>query len=366
MALSLSRQEVCRLRFRAQRLTHQSSGRSIPEVVQQLCGIQAQELPAAVLSLRPRTNGLLANAVEQARVVERSIVRVWGPRGTLHLLAATDLKWLLSLFGPVFNAGNKKRRVELGLDEEACTRGSKLLRNILAEHGPLTRAEIVAHLAAKGLRLEGQAVPHFLGYCALNGLLCWGLMKAGEPTYILLMDWLEDWKFLPASESNPYPELALRYLAAYSPAQPEDFASWSGLSLKEIRPAWKEIANQLLEVQIEQQIAWMLKTQADWLEELASTPLSVRLLPRYDTYLLGYRSRDFMVDTTYAKRINAGGGIIHPTIVVDGQVLGVWKTKKQKDGLKVLIEPFEPLTSEVQAGIEAEIQDLVRFSGNDK
>jgi hypothetical protein len=290
-------------------------------------------------------------------------VKTWAQRGTLHLLAAADLKWLLSLYGPIFNAGNKRRRTELGLDEETCARGSQLLHNLLAEYGPLTRAEIVVHLASKGLRLEGQAVPHLLGYCALNGLLCWGPMREGEPTYVRLADWLDDWEALPEPESNPYPELALRYLAAYGPAQPEDFASWSGLPLKEIRPAWQQIANQLLQVQIEQQTAWMLKTQSSWLDELSSTTLSVRLLPRYDTYLLGYRNRDFVVGSAYAKRINAGGGIIHPTIVADGQVVGIWKTKKGKNGLEVLIEPFEPLAPEIEAGIEAEIEDLARFAG---
>lgn len=358
MVLNLSIPDVRRLHLRAQRLTHQVG--DVALLVRQLCGLQAQELPAAVLSLRPRTTGLVAAQVEQARVEERSIVRTWGPRGTLHLLATEDLKWLLPLFGSVFNASNK-RSAELGLDEETYARGSQLLRHLLAEHGPLTRAEIVSLLAPKGIKLEGQATPYLLFYCAMQGILCYGPMRESEPTYVWLTDWLDDWKFLPEPKSDPYSELALRYLAAYGPAHPEDFASWSGLSLKEIRPAWKQIANQLLEVQIEQHTAWLLKTQAEWLDELSSTPPSVRLLPRYDTYLLGYRSRELVVAAQYAKRINAGGGIIHPTIVVDGQVVGMWKTKKQKDGLQVLIEPFESLTSEIQSSLEAEVKDLARW-----
>ncbi len=363
MAVNISNLDLRRLRLRAQRLIPRSSVTDVSQLVQQLCGIQAQELPAAVLSLRPRTSGLKAAAVEQARVEERSIVRTWGPRGTLHLLATEDLPWLLPLFGSVFNSGNKRRRAELGLDEETCVRGCQLLHNLLAEYGPQTRAEIVAQLAGKGLRLEGQAVPHLIGYCAMQGILCYGPLKEGEPTYVRLGDWLEDWKLLPEPEPDPYPELALRYLAAYGPAQPEDFASWSGLSLKEIRPAWQQISNQLLEMQVKQQTAWMLKTQVAWLDDLAATPPLVRLLPRYDTFLLGYRSRDFMVAAQFAKRVNAGGGIIHPTIIADGQVVGIWKTKKGKKGLEVLIEPFEPLSPELQAGVDAEIKDLARFAG---
>ena len=120
--ISLSDIQVRTLRLRAQRLTPQPSGAetSVAQVVKDLCGIQAQEAPAAALSIRVRSAGLVAADVERARVEERTITRTWGLRGTLHLLATEDLGWLIPLLGPVFIAGDRRRRAELGLPRRTC------------------------------------------------------------------------------------------------------------------------------------------------------------------------------------------------------------------------------------------------------
>src|SRR6266566_2791927 len=149
MAISLSGDQVRLLRLRAQRLTPRS-GDTISDVallVKELCGIQAQDARAATLALRVRSAGLVAADVERARVQERTIIRTWGQRGTLHLLETKDLGWLLPLFGPVFIAGSRRRRAELGLDEDTCSRGMRIIRDVLASQGPLTRDELVEHLA---------------------------------------------------------------------------------------------------------------------------------------------------------------------------------------------------------------------------
>jgi len=89
----------------------------------------------------------------------------------------------------------------------------------------------------------------------------------------------------------------------------------------------------------------------------------VRLLPGFDTYLLGYRSRNLVVSPRYARRINAGGGIITPTLVIDGRAAGTWKLKRHRSGVDVVLEPFEELAVEIQPALEAEVQDIARFLG---
>ncbi|HET7639587.1 MAG TPA: crosslink repair DNA glycosylase YcaQ family protein, partial [Ktedonobacteraceae bacterium] len=140
---SLSDEHVLLLRLRAQHLAPPSPGAvtSVVQVVKEVCCIQAQEAPAAALAVRVRSTGLVATDIERARVEDRSVIRTWGPRGTLHLLATEDLGWLLPLLGPVFVAGARRRREELGLDEDTCVRGIRIISNILAHQGPLIRAE---------------------------------------------------------------------------------------------------------------------------------------------------------------------------------------------------------------------------------
>src|SRR5437763_4843334 len=148
MSISLSDDQLRFLRLRAQRLTPQQPGEviGVAQVVKEVCGIQAQDASAATLAVRARSVGLVVADVEQARMDDRSIVRTWGPRGTLHMLASDDIGWLLSLLGPVFVAGDRKRREELGLSEEICVRGMGIMRNVLASQGPLTRTELIERL----------------------------------------------------------------------------------------------------------------------------------------------------------------------------------------------------------------------------
>jgi Winged helix DNA-binding domain len=106
--------------------------------------------------------------------------------------------------------------------------------------------------------------------------------------------------------------------------------------------------------------AWM---RARAWAELADEAPCIRLLPRFDAYLLGYRSRDLTLDRRVASQIQAGGGIIHPTVVVDGRVVGTWRQARTRAGQRVEVEAFEPLRAAVLAGIEEEVADLGRFLG---
>jgi hypothetical protein len=363
MSRQLTGDQVRRLRLRAQQLDDWGNrpALGVAQVVSKLCGVQAQDAAAAALSVRVRRAGLLAADVERALGQERSIVRTWAMRGTLHLVAAEDLGWLLGLLGPVFIRSNRGRRAELGLDEDTSHRALLALRAVLGEHGPQTREEIVERLASRGIRLEGQARPHLLGLASLEGLICHGPDRGRQPTYVLLSDWVRPGPALPPEVALA--RLATRYLAAYAPAAPGDFSAWSGLSMREARAAWQAISSRLVEVRLGEAPAWLLADQAGWLEAPAAPGPAVRLLPAFDTFLLGYRSRDLHLDPRFARRIAPGGGMLNPTLLVDGWLSGVWRLKRLTGRLECIIEPFEGLAQAVHAGLEAEVADLAHFLG---
>lgn len=363
--LTLSDNQTRFLRLRAQRLISPPVNNitNVAYLVKDLGGIQAQDMRATELAVRVRSVGIVAADVEGARVQERSIIRTWGPRGTLHLLATDDTHWLLSLLGPVFIAGDRRRRLELGLDEETCITLIAALRDLLANQGPLTRAELVEQLAVQtGIRLEGQAAPHLLARAALEGVICLGPDRGAKPTYVLLADWIgADPKAQSLSRDEACAELTRRYLAAYGPAGLDDFAAWSGLPVSDARAGWKSIANDVTDIEVAGRPARMLKGHLEWLDEFPMQAPIVRLLPAFDTYLLGYRSRSLVVSSPYARRINAGGGMLTPTLAVDGRAAGTWKLKREKKSVDVVLEPFEELAAEIQSGLEAEVQDIGRF-----
>jgi hypothetical protein len=362
LSVSLTLDQLLRLRARAQQLDADRAlaGEQAGAIVQRVCGVQAQDAPAAALSLRVRSAALTARQLESAVRDDRTVVRTWAMRGTLHLIATADFGWLMPLVGPVFIAANRRRRSQLGLDDDTCAAGVRALRAALLARGPLSRAELVVELTSRGLLLrEGQAVPHLLAYAALSGVICYGPERNGRPVYALTERWLDPGTILPRAEALA--QLAPRYLDAYGPAGPADLAAWSGLPAADVRQAWRAVGKGFIELTVEGHSGWMPEGHAAWLDEAPSPTPLVRLLPRFDTYLLGYKGRDAAVATEHGNRVNAGGGIVHPTLLVDGRVLGLWSLRKARGAAEVTVQPFSELPPGVAEGIHAEIADIGRF-----
>ena len=332
------------LRLRSQGLTGPRATRA-EAVPARLVGVQAQDLAFARLAFRPRSTGLTAVDVDAA-LGERALVWTWLMRGTLHLIAAEDAGWLLGLLGPTFAAKGRPRRLALGLDDALCERALEILRDVLAAEGAQTRATLAARLP---IDPGGQAPAHLLAYAALRGVICRGPLAGGrEPTYVLLEDWLGG-RRAPLDEDRALAQLARRYLAGYGPATAHDLAAWSGIGLRRARRGFEQIAAELCEATD----AGFLLTGAG---ADASEGRQVALLGHFDPYLLGYASRDLVLDPRFAKRIQAGGGFIAPAILVDGRVAGTWRR-----GRRHWLEPFTPPADDVLAALERERADVERF-----
>jgi hypothetical protein len=359
--ITLAPDQIRHLRLRAQHLVPAGTGASVgvAQLLNDVCGVQAQEPSAAVLAVWARSGGLVASQVEHAQVHERSVVRTWCMRGTLHLLAAEDLGWLLPLLGPAFVRKSRRRYAELGLTEEIWAKAMRAIQRTLGNVSPLTRAELARQLAEEGIPTEGQAAYHLMRRAGLEGLVCFGPDRAGESTYVLLDDWVEVCGEMEADAARA--EIARRYLAAYGPASLEDFATWSGLSVSKARTGFETVLDELLEVEIDDSSAWIPKSRAAWLDEPHRGKVVVRLLPGFDPYLLGYRNRDLMVPRRYAKRVHPGGGMLRPVLLVDGQATGTWKQKRREGDLVVTVEPFESLGGEVIDALEDQVWNLGRF-----
>lgn len=362
MPHTLRREAALRLRLRANRLAPAQAAPDAHAAAAHLCGLQAQDARAGALSFRPRTQGATAQDVETARSVERTVVRTWLMRGTLHFAAAQDVRWLVRLLGPRTIRGTARRRAQLGLSEPVVARGLDALRDLLAD-GPQARGALLDALGARGLPVEGQGGIHLLARAALEGLICYGPDAAGEETFVLLEDWLGG---VPdAAPDDPLAALARRYLLAYAPAAAEDFAAWSGLTLTDARRGFERLSEELVPVVVGGEDAWLPAAHESWLGEPAGPGPLVRLLPAFDTYLLGWRSREVILPQAFARRIHPGGGILHPAVLADGVVVGRWKLRQTQGSMAVEVAPFEPLAEGVKRGLLAEAADVGRFLGKE-
>jgi hypothetical protein len=357
MIRSLTAGDVLRMRMRSQLLSGRRP-REVAGLVGQVCALQAQSTRDARLAVRARGEAIGADAVDEACNQARTVVRTWAMRGTLHMLAACDVRWVVDFYRPPAGTLNRRQR-ELGLSEALLTRALPAIEGILSQLGPLSRAELVRELAAGGIVVgpSGQAPAHLVGYAARQGLICRGPDRSDdEPTYALLSDWVGQPG--PAGPGEALAELARRYLTAYAPAGPQDFASWAGLPLGRARRGFELAAGEFEEVDAAGERAWVLAGAE--IPGPDGTPC-VRLLPHFDSYLLGYRNRDIMLAPPFAQRIQAGGGWIRAAVVVDGRVAGTWSQQRTGEQTVVQVKPFEPLARAIVAGLESEAADLGRF-----
>ena len=273
--------ELRALRTGAQRL-HRPRGATAAGLVRHLTGVQAQDLPSAELALRARGTEPTAASVRAARLDERAIVWTWAMRGTLHLLAAEDVRWLLELLAPARIRGARGRLAQLGHEGDTPERAVAAIEALLSAEGPLTRAELAERLAARGFRTEGQATVHLLWFAAMRGVVCHGPERDGAPAFVLLRDWVPEAP-APRDRDAALAELARRHLAAHAPAEPRDLAAFAGVTVTEARAAFKALAGELDEMEGPEGPLWALRAAPP----PAAPPGTVRLLPSFDPYLLG-------------------------------------------------------------------------------
>ncbi len=319
------------------------AARAVDEVVGRLVGVQAQDATAAALAVRARSRGLVAADVDAARD-DRRVVLTWSLRGTRHLHRAEDVRWLVGLVGPAFLTPSK-RAEQLGIGGATGDRAVRVLRDALAAEGPLTRDEVKARLAPHGVDPSGQAAIHVIARAALEGLLC---VLPGE-RYVLLDDWLG-----PADGTSPAPaagELARRYLSAFGPASPADFAAWTGLGLPAARREWAAVADDVVEVA---PTSWLLAADGDRAAAAARRPGPVRLVGAFDFLLLAYADRRLHLSPDHARLVNPGGGMVKALVVDDGRVVGTWS----RPAGRVDVRPFEESSA---ANVEREAEDVRRF-----
>lgn len=351
----LSEVRVRALRWRAQRLAPRDAGGDPASIVRAIGAIQSQDPAAAALALRARGTGFDAGEVERARVEDRSVVRTWCQRGTIHLVPTEDVSWLLGLLGPRLLAQRERNFRAFGLDEDVYGAALRALRKALAD-GPLTRAEIGERWEAAGVDASGNRLPHMITRAAIEGEICDGPDRGRDRTWVRLADWV-DVAAGPDGDAA-LAELARRHLAGHAPAEPRDLAAWAGVTVGDARAAWTSLGDELKEVETAVGTRWVLAADPD--PEPAAEAPAVRLLAGFDEYLLGYHDRELAVPPPHTKAVSAGGLRVLPAVAVDGQVIGIWRSRQRRRTIEIEVRPFAALDPGL---LEEEVADVGRFLG---
>lgn len=347
------------LRARSQLLHSPARATDVPNLLRAIAGAQAQEARAARLQVRARTRGSLTAAdVEHARVEDRSIIRTWVMRKTAHLFPIEDLEWMAPIFWGRVADWSRSRLASLGVDEVLREKALGSMRKALEARGAMTRSEAMDVAARSGVDVNVQRRTHLSTLAVVEGWACMGPQVGSDGTFVATRDWIGAWR--PRGRESSLAELARRYVAAFAPATERDFAAWAGLPLGDCRVGLEAIGKEMREVG--SAAGDTLLAPKGWRATAPRGPV-VSLLGAYDTYLMGYASRAHAVSLADEKQVLPGGGILRPTICVDGRFVGTWTSEKSAKRLKVALEPFGRIEDSWVSQIEAEASDIARFEG---
>ncbi len=334
-----------------------ASQKTPEEVVRHLGAIQAQDYANALWAIGQRTKSATVEDVERA-IEAGKIVRTWPMRGTIHFIPAEDAKWMLKLSAERMLKLDSRRMDRLELTEENMEQCKQLFYDELSGGKRLTRPQMLNLLEESGISTKNQRGYHILWYTSIIGLICQGPVQDKQPTFVLLDEWIPNSKALSKEESLA--TFAKKYFPSHGPATLHDFAWWSGLTMKDARLALELAKPELISQEIDGIEYWMGEGTLDLQTTHQS---SVHLLPAYDEYLTGYKDRSAVLTKEHATKIVPGNnGIFLPTLVIDGQVVGIWKRKLKKNAVEITLHPFMQIDGLEEKVVE-EVEKYRKYLG---
>jgi Winged helix DNA-binding domain len=341
---------------------------SAADVAAAVCGVHAQIITAAELSIGQRLAGTGRDDVRAALWETRELVKTFGPRGTVHLLPTRDLpRWtgaLAAVPRPLPSFDPSVRLAPAQLDEVVAGIGAALAA---AEDTGLTIDELDAALADQvGAWAVERCMPAFqelwprwrqaVDTAANRGVLCFGPVRARKVTYTSPQRWSPG--FTPAAGPAAVTWLTRSYLRSYGPARPEHFAQWLSVS----RPwaaGWFETLAAAGEIEPVGEPGWVVAGDTTFPSE---APRGLRLLPYFDAYVVGSHPRSRVFPGAAAiralARTQAGN---FPVLLLDGVVGGVWHQKRAGRYLDLTVEPLEDLPAARRRALDAEVDRVAAF-----
>jgi hypothetical protein len=323
-------------------------------VVQRLGAVQAQDYLGALWAV-----GLRMRAAEEADIEEAlangAIVRTWPMRGTLHFVPAEDTRWMLDLMARRVISASAGRYRQLELDDRVFARCERILVEALTGGKHIVRPAFYKLLEGAGISSAESRGLHILGNLAMRGVICFAARAGKQQAFALLDEWVPNPRVLTTEEALA--ELTRRYFSSHGPATVQDFAWWSGLTLREIRVGLTSVERDLVQQKIEGRTYWSAPHR-----RAAADSDTAYLLPPFDEFTVAYKDRSAVIDPEYA-RLAGSGGMLNPTIVVGGRVLGAWRRTLDKDAVKITLQPFQPLTRKQKDAIAAAAERYGTFLG---
>ena len=334
--------DIARQRLANQRLVGKPF-RSPTEVVAKLGAVQAQDYAGAKWAIAQRVRTATDASIERL-IAKGGILRTHVLRPTWHFVLPADIRWMLALTAPRIAALMAYNNRRLGLTAKVFARTNDVLARALEGGAHLTRAEIAQALERARIDAsDGLRVGHILMQAELDAVICSGARRGKHITYALLDERAPTTK--PVERDEALAMLAERYFTTRSPATPQDFAWWSGLTVTDAKRG----------------------AEASRVRRLArpTEPTgSAHLLPNYDEFFIAYRDRGAILHRVEgAAPMQRTTALYAHVIEIDGQLVGGWRRTTKGDAIGVELTYLATVTARERAAVLTQVERYKAFVG---
>jgi hypothetical protein len=361
MKLTIRPEQVSAFTLQRQHLLHPAEDPQ--QVVRDLIAIQAQYPSGLSLTLWARCFYLWRDWLDDALYEGRSLVKTWCLRGAVHIIDSQDLGLMVASVGRSQSREHRHfMQTRRGFSQGEIENLNQMILQAL-QRRILTREQL--HSAIPKLnRIAGASWGLDVKDLAFSGDLVFADPVGPLSRFATREIWMLSGSLDLHSEEEACRDLLMRYLASYGPATPQDFAHWTGLKMEVVNQIFSVCTPNLIQIEAPGYRGNLfLRAQDESLLQDGEVSLPViRLLPKFDPILMGYRDKTRFIDREHIERVYRTAGQVEAVILLNGRVAATWRAALLGKGLlRFTLDPFLPFSKPEQAILEEAVEKMRVF-----